>query len=185
MRFKTVLIGLLCLYYTQEIYAQRHYTGISSIEASYGMNMFGRNNTHLNLGYSKYRNRTSYWKLGFNYFEKSFSYNLPSEEDNVGQRVGSTGRDYYIDANYYKTVATNLTSLYLSLGIGAYTGVEYYKMPEKEYDFILGPKIGAEIEYFILPKTALIGRINQYWSPFSDISHWNTIWNVGVKILIY
>lgn len=180
MRFKTVLIGLLCLCYAQDNHAQRHYAGISGIETNYGMNMFGRSNTHLSFGYSKYRNRTTYWKIGLNFFEKSFSYTLQPDI-----MIGSTGRDYYIDGNYYKTVATNLTSLYFSLGIGVFTGVEYYKKPEKEYDFILGPKIGIEIEYFIFPKIALIGRINQYWSPFSDLSRWNTIWNAGVKVLIY
>lgn len=185
MRFKTVLIGLLCLCYAQENWAQRHYAGVSGIEANYGLNMFGRSNTHLSIGYSKYRNRTSYWKLGLNFFEKSFSYTPPVEPGNEEQRISSTGRDFYIDANYYKTVATNLTSLYFSLGIGAYTGVEYYKNPDKEYDYILGPKIGAEIEYFIMPRIALLGKIDQYWSPFSDLSHWNTIWNVGIKVLIY
>ena len=55
---------------------------------------------------------------------------------------------------------------------------------EKFYNFIIGPKLETELEVFILPRTALLARIQQHWNPLS-IDKWNTVWNVGIKILLY
>lgn len=68
---KLTLLLVLCAC-THSVYAQRHYVGISALEVNYGLNIFGRNNTNLNLSVSKYRSRTTYWKIGLNYFEKSY-----------------------------------------------------------------------------------------------------------------
>ena len=157
---KLTLLLVLCAC-THSVYAQRHYVGISALEVNYGLNIFGRNNTNLNLSVSKYRSRTTI---------VSFS---------------STAKDYYIDAAYFKTVATNLSSLYFSLGLGLFTGVEAYKKQDDKYDFLLGLKIEPELEYFVSPRVAILGRVKQYWSPFSYASKWNTVWNLGVKVLIY
>lgn len=182
---KLALIAILCVC-AHSISAQRHYAGITALEANYGQNMFGRSNTHLNLSVSKYRNRTTYWKIGLNYFEKSFSFDMEdSSQEGSSISVGRTAKDYYVDGIYYKTLATNLSTLYFGMGLGIFTGVEAYKEEDDEYDYILGPKLEAELEYFFLPRMALLGRLTQYWSPFSDISKWNTVWNVGVKFLIY
>lgn len=54
----------------------------------------------------------------------------------------------------------------------------------KQYNFIIGPKLETELEVFILPRTALLARIQQHWNPLS-IDKWNTVWNVGIKILLY
>ena len=148
------------------------------------MNIFGRNNTNLNLSVSKYRSRTTYWKIGLNYFEKSYNYSYESNTTEVPTIVSfsSTAKDYYIDAAYFKTVATNLSSLYFSLGLGLFTGVEAYKRQDNKYDFLLGLKIEPELEYFVSPRVAILGRVKQYWSPFSYASKWNTVWNLGVTV---
>lgn len=179
-----LLVTCACIH---SLFAQRHYTNVSALELNYGLNIFGRSNTNLNISISKYRNRTTMWKFGLNYFEKSYEYSYKdvSHEESVNRSFNSTAKDYYIDAVYEKTIATNLSSLYFNLGIGIYTGVEAYKEEKDRYDFLLGPKIEAEMEYFISARVALLGRVKQYWSPFSNISKWNTVWNVGVKVLIY
>lgn len=183
---KFILLFILCVF-THNLYAQRHYANISGIELNYGQNIFGNNHTNLNLSISKYKSRTVYWKIGLNYFEKPFDYTYEEiyldTPDTVS--VNRTARNYYLDGAYFKTVATNLSSLYFSLGIGAFAGVEGYKKNKEQYDFIFGPKIEAEAEYFISGKIAVLGRVGQYWSPLSDISEWNTVWNIGLKILIY
>lgn len=183
---KLTLLLVLCAC-THSVYAQRHYVGISALEVNYGLNIFGRNNTNLNLSVSKYRSRTTYWKIGLNYFEKSYNYSYESNTAEVPTIVSfsSTAKDYYIDAAYFKTVATNLSSLYFSLGLGLFTGVEAYKRQDNKYDFLLGLKIEPELEYFVSPRVAILGRVKQYWSPFSYASKWNTVWNLGVKVLIY
>lgn len=114
---KLTLLLVLCAC-THSVYAQRHYVGISALEVNYGLNIFGRNNTNLNLSVSKYRSRTTYWKIGLNYFEKSYNYSYESNTTEVPTIVSfsSTAKDYYIDAAYFKTVATNLSSLYFSKG---------------------------------------------------------------------
>lgn len=183
---KLTLLLVLCAC-THSIYAQRHYAGISALEVNYGLNIFGRNNTNLNLSVSKYRNRTTYWKIGLNYFEKSYDYSYESNSREVPTIVSfnSTAKDYYIDAAYFKTVATNLSSLYFSLGLGLFTGVEAYKKQDDKYDFLLGLKIEPELEYFVSSRVAILGRVKQYWSPFSYASKRNTVWDLGVKVLIY
>lgn len=171
----------------QEVYAQRHYAGVSALEMNYGMNIFGKRDNNLNFSFSKYRNRTSYWKVGLNYFEKSFEYSY--EDVSLGDpemvSLDRTAKDYFLDVLYAKTIATNMTSLFFNLGLGAFTGVETYKEIDTEYDYLLGAKLEAELEYFVSKRVALLGRVTQYWSPFSDISKWNTTWNIGVKLLLY
>lgn len=100
---KLTLLLVLCAC-THSVYAQRHYVGISALEVNYGLNIFGRNNTNLNLSVSKYRSRTTYWKIGLNYFEKSYNYSYESNTAEVPTIVSfsSTAKDYYIDAAYFK-----------------------------------------------------------------------------------
>lgn len=188
---KVLIICVSCLVsslVSQRAFGQRHYAGVHGIECNYGLNVFGRSNTFLNISVSKYTTRMTHWKLGLNYFEKSYDYHYedPSLLDSQNTTVYSTAKDYYLDGVYSRTVATNLSNLYLNLGIGAFTGAEAFKSDEgKKYDFLLGPKIEVETEIYLLPKVALIGRLMQHWSPFSGIAEWNTVWNVGVKVLIY
>ena len=170
------------------LYAQRHYAGVSAIELSYGQNIFGSNNHNGNLSFSKYRNRTTYWKIGLNYFEKSFDHQYEDLSSDIPEikTVGRLAKDYYIDASYFKTVATNMSSLYLNMGLGLFTGVESYKKLEDqyEYEYLVGPKIEAELEYFVSARFGFVGRVKQYWNPFSKKA-WNTVWNVGFKVLLY
>lgn len=182
---KLTLLLVLCAY-MHNLYAQRHYAGVSALELNYGQNILGSNNHNASLSFSKYRNRTTYWKVGLNYFEKSFDYSYEDGSLEVPEfkSVNRIARDYYIDAAYFKTVTTNLSSLYFNLGIGVFTGVESYKKVDDEYEFLVGPKVEAELEYFVSGRVAFLGRVKQYWSPFSH-SEWNTVWNVGIKVLLY
>lgn len=187
---KTSKIYLFLILYivvcSQSASAQRHYSGISGIEGTAGVNLFGDSRVYSSFSVSKYRSRTTYWKIGLNYLEKSFK-EIPLQSESVDDsRLNMTARDFYLDAAYFKTVSTNLSSLYFSLGIGAFSGVEYYKEnQEYEYDFLLGPKVEAELELFVSSRVALLGRVTQDWSPFSDIRKWNTILSFGFKVLIY
>lgn len=180
-----ILVMCACMH---GLYAQRHYAGVSALELNYGQNIFGSNNHNGSLSFSKYRNRTTYWKVGLNYFEKSFDYGYEdlSLETSEFKTISRLARDYYLDASYFKTVATNMSSLYLNLGLGLFTGVEAYKELEDkyEYEYLVGPKIEAELEYFVSSRCGFIGRVTQYWNPFSK-SAWNTVWNVGFKVLLY
>lgn len=187
MRIMKLALLLMLCGITHNLYAQRHYANISGIEFNYGQNIFGHHNSNLNFSISKYKSRITYWKIGLNYFEKPFDYSYEEIYLNTPDTVtvSRTARNYYLDGSYFRTVATNLKSLYFSLGIGAFVGVEGYKERKEQYDFILGPKIEAEAEYFISGKVAVLGRIGQYWSPLSSINEWNTVWNIGLKILIY
>lgn len=183
---KWTIILVLCVC-THSIYAQRHYSGVSALEINYGTNIFGSSGNNLNISYSKYKNRTTYWKVGINYFDKSFIYDYEdlSLDAPILTSINKKSRNYYLDVLYAKTVATNLSSIYFNMGLGAFTGVEVYKKYDSEHNFLLGLKLEAELEYFLSGRVALLGRVKQYWSPFADISKWNTVWNVGVKILLY
>lgn len=178
----------------QSLSAQRHYAGVSALEMNYGLNVFGHCRNNANLSFSKYKNPCTYWKVGLNYFEKSFDFEseVPSIDmlEETAKEVthitvfNKIARDYYIDAVYAKTVASNLNSLFFNLGIGAFTGVEVYKEEKNRYEFLVGPKIEGELEYFVSRRFGFLGRVTQYWNPFSkDV--WNTTWNVGIKILLY
>lgn len=183
---KWTILLVLCAC-THCLYGQRHYSGVSALEANYGLNIFGKSGNDFNLSYSKYKNRTTLWKVGLNYFDRSFEYQYEdlSLDAPVLTVFNRKAQSYYIDALYAKTVATNMSSLYFNVGLGVFSGVETYQTGENEYNFLIGPKVEAELEYFVSGRVALLARLKQYWNPFSDLGKWNTIWNVGVKVLIY
>ena len=125
------------------------------------------------------------------YFEKPYEYtaNLPqvstlNPEKTIPETIHDKGKDFFVDGGYYRTLACNLKSVYWGIGLGGFIGTEYVRHPDKEYNFIIGPKLETELEVFILPRTALLARIQQHWNPLS-IDKWNTVWNVGIKILLY
>lgn len=172
--------------------AQRHYKRISALEASYGTNIFGTADNFASLSFSKYIDRTSYWKAGLNYFEKSFDYSVNSDislpEGMIpvmqGQNREATARNWLVNGSYNRTIASNLKSIYWNIGIGCFIGTEYTKHPSEDYQFIVGPEIGTELELFILPKLAFTVGLKEMWSPLS-VKKWNTVWNAGLKILLY
>lgn len=189
---KIVILILLLFTGAGVTMAQRHYKRISALEGSYGTNIFGKADNTANISFSKYINRTSYWKVGLNYFEKSFNYSvntdtsqptgiIPVIED---QNLEETARNWFVNGSYNRTIASNLKSIYWNIGIGCFLGTEYTKHPSEEYQFIIGPEIGTEIELFILPKLAFTVGFKEMWSPLS-IKKWNTIWNAGLKVLLY
>ena len=189
---KIVILILLLFTGGSVIKAQRHYKRISALEGSYGTNIFGKADNMANISFSKYIDRTSYWKAGLNYFEKSFDYSVNTEATQPlgimpvmqNQQREETARNWFVNGSYNRTIASNLKSIYWNIGIGCFLGTEYTRHPSKEYLFIIGPEIGTEIELFILPKLAFTVGIKEMWSPLS-VKNWNTVWNAGMKILLY
>ena len=118
------------------------------------------------------------------YFEKTYDYSVTLTEGEIPLTREAKGKDIYVDGSYHYTLASNLKSVYWGLSIGAFTGVEHTRHPDEEYQFIIGPKIGTEMEIFILPRMALLAGIQQYWNPLS-FHEWNTVWNIGIKALLY
>lgn len=184
-------IGVLMFFCTENVIAQRHYENVAALELNYGTNIFGDADNYCNLSFSRYINRKSYWKAGLNYFEKSYEYTPALPEVlliNEGTALLSpshdTGKDFYADGSYYRTLATNLKSVYWNVGIGGFIGTEYVRHPDKEYSFIIGPKLETELEVFILPRMCLLARLQQHWNPLS-LQKWNTVWNAGIKVLLY
>lgn len=188
---KLIAISVTLLLCTARAFAQRHYENIPALEVNYGTNIFGDAGNYCDLSFSKYINRKSYWKAGLGYFDKSYEY-IPatnealylSETGTAIEKGHGKGRDLYVDGGYYRTLASNLESIYWSVGIGGFIGTEYLRHPEKEYAFIVGPKLESEVEIFILPRMAMLARIQQHWNPLS-IDEWNTVWNIGIKVLLY
>lgn len=189
---KIVILILLLFAGDSMVKAQRHYKRISALEESYGTNIFGKADKAANISFSKYIDRTSYWKAGLNYFENSFEYSVNTDaSQSLGKMTAmqsrereETARNWFINGSYNRTIVSNLKSIYWNIGIGCFLGTEYTKHPSEEYQFIVGPEIGTEVEFFILPKLAIIVGIKEMWSPLS-IKEWNTVWNAGLKILLY
>lgn len=191
-KLKFVILFLLLVPGGGVVNAQRHYKRISALEGSYGTNIFGKADNYANISFSRYIDRTSYWKAGLNYLEKSFDYSadtgaslptglMPVMQD---QEREETARNWFVNGSYNRTIASNLKSIYWNIGFGCFLGTEYTRHPSEEYQFIVGPEIGTEIELFILPKLAFTVGIKEMWSPLS-IKEWNTVWNAGLKILLY
>ena len=189
---KIVILILLLFAGDSMVKAQRHYKRISALEGSYGTNIFEKADKAANISFSKYIDRTSYWKAGLNYFENSFEYSVNTDaSQSLGKMTAmqsrereETARNWFINGSYNRTIVSNLKSIYWNIGIGCFLGTEYTKHPSEEYQFIVGPEIGTEVEFFILPKLAIIVGIKEMWSPLS-IKEWNTVWNAGLKILLY
>ena len=113
--------------------------------------------------------------------DKSIVYALIASEEAFKD---SKAKDWYLDGSYNYTIASNLKSIFWNIGIGAFIGTEYIKHPQKEYKFIIGPEIGTEVEFFVVPQVAILASMKEVWNPLS-IHKWNTIWNIGVKVLLY
>ena len=112
-------ISLSLLLCTVSAFAQRHYENIPALELNYGTNLFGNAGNYYNLSFSRYINRTSYWKAGFSYFEKPYEYtaNLPqvstlNPEETIPETIHDKGKDFFVDGGYYRTLACNLKSVY-------------------------------------------------------------------------
>lgn len=108
-------ISLSLLLCTVSAFAQRHYENIPALELNYGTNLFGNAGNYYNLSFSRYINRTSYWKAGFSYFEKPYEYtaNLPqvstlNPEETIPETIHDKGKDFFVDGGYYRTLACNL-----------------------------------------------------------------------------
>lgn len=188
-----LMIILLALVAKEGTMAQTHYRRIPAIELDYGTNVFGKANNFVALSISKYISRKSYWKVGVNYFEKTFQYDIPISGEEISSTSpvtieeafkDSKAKDWYLDGSYNYTIASNLKSIFWNIGIGAFIGTEYIKHPQKEYKFIIGPEIGTEVEFFVVPQVAILASMKEVWNPLS-IHKWNTIWNIGVKVLLY
>lgn len=143
-QLRFIVISVTLLLCTANAFAQRHYENISALEINYGANIFGDADNYTSFSFSKYINRKSYWKTGVGYFEKSDEYSLPKNESPVipesGTPIGKRhdkGMDFYLDGGYYRTLASNLKSIYWNVGIGGFIGVEYLHHPQKEYTFII------------------------------------------------
>lgn len=192
MKEKIGIVIAILMALIGEMNAQRHYKRISALESTYGTNVFGDTDNFANILFSKYIDNKSYWKIGLNYFEKTFDYTgnpikaqqLDIQETLDREFLESLARDWFVSGSYNRTIASNLKSIYWNIGIGCYLGTEYTKHPGKEYQFIVGPEIGTEVELFILPKLAIIVGIKEMWSPLS-VKEWNTVWNAGLKVLLY
>ena len=188
---RLIIISVTLLLCTANAFAQRHYENIPALEVNYGANIFGDADNYCSLSFSKYINRKSYWKAGVGYFEKSYEYTLSTNESLDLPESGvpidkgdDKGMDFYMDGGYYRTLATNLKSIYWSVCLPFIINTAYLRHPKKEYTFIVGPKLETELEIFILPRTAILARIQQHWNPLS-IDQWNTVWNIGIKVLLY
>ena len=102
-------ISLSLLLCTVSAFAQRHYENIPALELNYGTNLFGNAGNYYNLSFSRYINRTSYWKAGFSYFEKPYEYtaNLPqvstlNPEETIPETIHDKGKDFFVDGGYYR-----------------------------------------------------------------------------------
>ena len=116
---------------------RRHYENIPALELNYGTNLFGNAGNYYNLSFSRYINRTSYWKAGFSYFEKPYEYtaNLPqvstlNPEETIPETIHDKGKDFFVDGGYYRTLACNLKSVYWGIGLGGFIGTEYVRHPD-------------------------------------------------------
>lgn len=99
-------ISLSLLLCTVSAFAQRHYENIPALELNYGTNLFGNAGNYYNLSFSRYINRTSYWKAGFSYFEKPYEYtaNLPqvstlNPEETIPETIHDKGKDFFLTSS--------------------------------------------------------------------------------------
>ena len=129
-----LMIILLALVAKEGTMAQTHYRRIPAIELDYGTNVFGKANNFVALSISKYISRKSYWKVGVNYFEKTFQYDIPISGEEISSTSpvtteeafkDSKAKDWYLDGSYNYTIASNLKSIFWNIGIGAFIGTEY------------------------------------------------------------
>lgn len=181
-----LLLIAICIPF--QAYAQRHYKGVNGLEANYGLTIFKDHGTFLQVSSSRYLNRITYWKIGLNYLENHQKIKTPAPSTDTRYK---TSKNYFVDGMIYKTVATNLSSIFFSLGIGAFLGAEkrFVLTPEaaldKKYRCLFGPKAAMETEVFMAPRWAVVGSLAEYWAATSKVNHWNTVWSVGLKFLLY
>ena len=117
-------ISLSLLLCTVSAFAQRHYENIPALELNYGTNLFGNAGNYYNLSFSRYINRTSYWKAGFSYFEKPYEYtaNLPQSVQNtsatpIRNTTSSSARNWKRNWKYSSCPERHCLPAYNNIGI--------------------------------------------------------------------
>ena len=174
MNMKRIIFFLLLSIICGNSIAQRHYGGIKGSEIYVGNNLTGDFNPYLSIGISKYLSRTAYIKFALNQMETT---SVATRSVGVWK-----SNEIFVNGMYYKMVYSNEANVFLNLGAGGFIGSEKWFDSSK---LMAGSMVGIEGEYFFGKKYAILLSLNELYSVLSDVRQWNTVFSVGLKILLY
>ena len=80
-------------------------------------------------------------------------------EETIPETIHDKGKDFYVDGGYYRTLASNLKSVYWGIALGGFIGTEYVRHPDKEYNFIIGDVYKRQVPYHSDTRNLFFGRM--------------------------
>lgn len=192
------LYVIIFLSFFMNVYSQRHFKGVSGIEASLGTRISAskaKENPVFNIAYSRYLSYRKYYKIGFNY-------------ETITVNMGGVGKakayNYTIEPRFGYTVLDipNIfknQDLFFSFQAGALLGVErsnrlnQFRNPElipyvevnklTKNTFMAGLSISGEFEYFVSQNMGIILNVSEQFMLTSRITKFHTVGTLGVKYL--
>lgn len=164
----------------EKVHAQNY---ASSLEISGGIVEDGYG---LNAGYNYYLNRTKYIQ-GAVY--------LSFAEDNQ-QGFTVPYNIFTLNIGYFNNVIEALNRKFtMALGAGAVVGYEIVNNGQQELptgalvintsEFIYGGFVGAELDVYLSESFSIIGKVNQYYHPTSDLGQFAFFGGVGMRYILF
>ena len=179
--FKNISLSLLlsCGFF-HEAKAQNY---ASSLEISGGLveDGFG-----LNAGYNYYLNRLNYVQ-GAIY--------LSFAEDIQGD-FASPYNNFTLNVGYFQTIISSRNRKFTTaLGAGGVIGYEVINNGQQDLptgaiitnssEFLYGGFIGAELDFYLGESLSLLGKVNQYYHPSSDLGQFAFFGGLGIRYILF
>lgn len=166
--------------------AQRHSKGIGGIDLFGGMATAKYTGWNAGLGYSHYISTNDIFRITGEYLQ--YNRRIYTRDFDI--------RNYTGNIEYLRTVLSNHNNLYINLGLGVKGGYEDIgeakdflnsegRISDIKSRFIVAPLVTGEIEFFALPKTAILFQVKETYSPMSDLQKWGTTVGIGIRHLIF
>lgn len=138
--------------------------------------------------------------VGYNYYLNRFKYIqgaafLSFAEDNQ-QEFSVPYNNFTLNIGYFHTIIEALNRKFTaSLGAGPVAGYEIINNGQQELstgalvgnssEFIYGGFVGAELDFYVTESFSIIGKVNQYYHPSSDLGQFAFFGGIGIRYILF
>ena len=187
MKHLFFIIIFIILIAVPDISAQRYLPGQQGVQVIAG-SVNGLNpgeGFHGGIAFSKYAKNTNRWVLGIEYLEKAYKY----------KDIKIPQSQFTLDAGYYlKFFSEHSKTFFLSLGASGIAGYESINWDKKllfdgatirnKDSYLYGGAVTLEAEIFLSDRLILLANVRERLLLGSSVGKFNTVFGLGLKIII-